>query len=338
MESKWFFNEDCVAGCAKHVPDNLVDLIITDPPYGIEGDTLHKHYNRKEEFVLDGYIEIPRREYPSFSLAWIKQAERILRPGGSLYIVSGYTNLRHILNALADTTLEEVNHIVWKYNFGVFTKNKYVSSHYHILYYVKPGGRVTFNTFCRFGPDERVKNNRSLNYMDREDVWIINREYKPGQRKNKNQLPTELLTKLIQYSTNEGDLVFDLFLGSFSTAKVAVGMNRRAGGFEMSKLAFSFQMEEMKKLKPGALSQELRVPVLNGFQNQGKAWTHNEMEKVYRRYLTLIGVHRTKKRAVEILCEEFGRGRFSIGKLVERFEREKGEWGRGKKDKQLSLF
>jgi site-specific DNA-methyltransferase (adenine-specific) len=87
-----FFNEDCIEGSIKHIKDNFVDLIITDPPYGIEGHTLHKHYNRKEEYVLDGYIEIPKHEYAKFSENWIKQAERILRPGGSIYIVSGYTN------------------------------------------------------------------------------------------------------------------------------------------------------------------------------------------------------------------------------------------------------
>jgi len=152
-----FYNIDCIEGAQKYLADNSVDLIITDPPYGIAGDTLHKHYNRNEGNVLDGYIEIPPEEYPSFSKQWIREAARVLRPGGSVYIVSGYTNLLHILAALADTNLEEVNHIIWKYNFGVFTRNKYISSHYHILYYVKPGRKPTFNTYCRYADSERDK-------------------------------------------------------------------------------------------------------------------------------------------------------------------------------------
>jgi site-specific DNA-methyltransferase (adenine-specific) len=47
-----FYNEDCIEGCKKHFDNGSVDLIITDPPYGINGDQLHKHYNRKEDFVI----------------------------------------------------------------------------------------------------------------------------------------------------------------------------------------------------------------------------------------------------------------------------------------------
>jgi len=311
-----FYNEDCIEGCKRHVPDNSVDLIITDPPYGIQGDTLHQHYNRKEGFVLDGYIEVPAEEYADFSTAWIAQAARILKPGGSIYIVSGYTNLAHILNALRTTSLKEINHIIWKYNFGVHTRRKYVSSHYHILYYVKPGGRATFNTYCRFGADEK-DDKGSLNYRDREDVWIIKREYKPGQRKNKNELPTKLLTKLIQYSSNEGDLVCDLFLGSFSTAKVAIGLNRRAMGFEKSKIAFDYQIGEVRKVAPGCLLPSLRIPEQAELANQGNPWTEEERERLWQRYESLIRIHGTKKRAIEILSGEFGRGRFAVAKVVQ---------------------
>ncbi|ACL16277.1 DNA-methyltransferase [Methanosphaerula palustris] len=229
LHNSTFYHGDCISGAAAAIPDNSVDLIITDPPYGINGDKLHRHYNRNEAFVVDGYIEIPQSEYADFSVNWIREAERVLRPGGSIYIVSGYTNLVDILNALRGTSLTEVNHIIWKYSFGVFTRQKFVSSHYHILFYEKPGGRRTFNLESRFGLVEKTGDGRSCNNADREDVWVINREYKPSQVKNKNELPFKLLAKMIQYSSNEGDLVADFFLGGFSTAKVAIGLNPPGG-------------------------------------------------------------------------------------------------------------
>ncbi len=326
MNNNFFYNEDCIEGCKNHIDDNSIDLIITDPPYGIEGDQLHKHYNRKEEYVIDGYVEIPLEEYQEFSRDWIMQAERILKPGGSLYIVSGYTNLYHILQALRETKLKELNHIIWKYSFGVYTKRKYVSSHYHILFYVKKGKPHTFNTHVRFSASEKASNGGSLNYRDREDVWIINREYKPGKVKNKNELPTALLTKMIQYSSMENDIVCDLFLGSFSTAKIAIGLNRFATGFEVSQNAFNYQINEVEKMIPGSLLENVKKPIGDNLENQGKPWTMEEKQNIHMRYEDLRKEQKTKKAIIEVLSYEFGRGRFSLDKIIKEFEKEPVQW------------
>ncbi|MBE7559651.1 site-specific DNA-methyltransferase [bacterium] len=315
------FNEDAVTGARRHISDGAVDLILTDPPYGIAGDTLHRHYHRKEEFVVDGYVEVPQAQYAHFSRAWVRQAERILRPGGSLYVMSGYSNLRDILNALAETELALVNHLIWKYNFGVYTTNKYVSSHYHLLYCVKPGRRPTFNTYCRFGPSDKNADGGAANYLDREDVWIINREYKPGRRKNKNELPTELLKKVILYSSNPGDLVCDLFLGGFSTARVAVGLGRRIVGFELSKSAFRHGVQSMKEVAPGSLLRLLPPVAENGHANRGRRWTPEERARLLARYAELRRRGETKRGSIDILSEEFGRGYFALLNVIDAHAR-----------------
>lgn len=312
------YNEDCITGAQSHLQDNSVDLIVTDPPYGIRGNTLHQHYNRKEHYVIPGYVEIDENEYAPFSLSWVKEAERVLRPGGSIYIVSGYTNLYHILHALKQTSLKEINHIIWKYNFGVFTKRKYVSSHYHILFYEKPGGIRTFNAESRYGFTEKTDNGRSPNSRDREDVWVINREYKPRQQKNKNELPIELLVKMFQFSSNEGDLVCDFFLGGFSTVKVAIGLNRRLIGFELSEKIFRAKVYELQLLKQGYLIDTLRNPVVTIIKNQGRTWTIQERFALASRYESLRTQNKSKKEIIKILCEEFGRGRWAIEKALNK--------------------
>ena len=312
-----FHNEDCISGARRHLADGSVDLVICDPPYGIGGDRLHRHYNRDEAFVLDGYVEVPAEDYPEFSIQWIQEADRVLKPGGSIYIVSGYTNLVHILNALQGTGLQEVNHIIWKYNFGVYAKTKFISSHYHILFYRKGGARHTFNTFSRFADSEKSGCGGSANYLDREDVWTINREYKPGAVKNKNELPTELLIKMIQYSSKEGDLVCDFFLGSFSTAKVAKGLNRRATGFEVSKTAYDYQLEAMAALPQGHLLDKLRKPPENAYFNQGKPFTDGERLAICGEYRQWRAQGRSKKGAINALSTRFGRGYWSILRVVD---------------------
>ncbi len=309
-----FVNTDCVRGAITHLRDGSVDLIVTDPPYGIEGDRLDRHYNRDERFVDDGYVEVDACKYKAFSRAWIAQAERVLKPGGQLYVVSGYTNLYDVLGALRATRLREINHIIWKYNFGVYTSSKFVSSHYHILYYAKPGGKRTFNLQSRFALDETAGDGRSLNYRDREDVWSIKREYKPGKRKNKNELPKALLQKFLAYSSKEGDLVCDFFLGGGSTAAVAIGMNRRFVGFEISERTFRSRVPDLRKIIPGSLLETPPAPHV--VRNRGKPWSPGEVEHLQGRFRELHASGATQGSIIATLSAELERGAWAIRKRL----------------------
>lgn len=310
---------DCVPASRALIADGSVDLIVTDPPYGIGGESLHKHYNRDHSRVLEGYIDVPAGEYASFSRAWIKQAERILRPGGQIYIISGYTHLFEVLAALRKTSLVLLNHLIWKYSFGVYTRRKFIASHYHILLYAKPPLReATFNLNCRYGLEEKEEGGASLNYRDREDVWLINREYKPGQTKNMNELPLELLVKMLQYSSNPGDLVCDLFMGGFTTAKACVGLNRRFIGCEVSETSFEHQIPKMRKLNQGYLLSDLRVPARERLTRRGKAWTGEEQTSLLQDFRRLRSEGKGRQEAIAILSQKHLRGKWALERMLRR--------------------
>jgi site-specific DNA-methyltransferase (adenine-specific) len=210
-------------------------LIFTDPPYGIKGNELDVHYHRDESKVVPGYVDVPLNEYAKFSLDWIRECERVLRPGGSMYIVSGYTNLHHVLNALHATGLEEINHIIAKYSFGVSTKNKFVSSHYHVLFWSKPdkgSQKRTFNSNYKY-------TDQKDSYHDRLSVQDMPRDYKPGQVKNKNQLSEDFIEKFVMYSSNRGDTVLDCFGGGLTTGRTALRWGRKFVGFELNTHAYA---------------------------------------------------------------------------------------------------
>ena len=218
----------------QHVASASVDLVFTDPPYGIRGDQLDTHYNRDDTKVIPGYVDVPNNEYAEWCRTWIQECERVLRPGGSMYIVSGYSNLHHILNALHETGMQEINHIIAQYSFGVYTKKKWVSSHYHVLFWAKQEkGRQkrTFNTQCRV-------TDTTDSYNDRLSVQRLPREYKHGEVRNNNQLAESFIEKFIEYSSNPADLVLDPFGGSFSTGRAAVTLGRRFVGFELNPHAY----------------------------------------------------------------------------------------------------
>jgi site-specific DNA-methyltransferase (adenine-specific) len=233
------YNEDCVGGLKKHIADKSVDLVIADPPFGIKESTFEKHYNRNEENVLGGYVEAPDNYY-QFTLDWLTECNRVLDDKGSIYIVSGWSRLRDVLNAIDAVDLHVINHIVWRFNFGLFTKTKFVTSHYHILYLKKDKKtKVTFNTNCRFSGNDRDENGRSLLYRDLEDVWNIKKEYHKGKQKNRNKLPDRLVEKMILYSSNPADIVLDPFLGNFTTAFAAQRLGRVPIGFEINEITFN---------------------------------------------------------------------------------------------------
>lgn len=217
----------------QHVAPGSVDLIFTDPPYGINGADLDQHYNRDSAQVIPGYQDVPRDQYPQFSLQWIQAAAQCLRPGGSIYIVSGWSNLHSVLSALHGTDLQEINHLIAQYSFGVYTSRKWVSSHYHVLYWAKPDcgqQRRTFNTHCRH-------ESTRLSYQDRLSVQPLPRCYRRGQRRYQNELNPSFIDRFIQYSSRPGDLVMDPFAGSGSTGRSALALGRRFIGFEINALA-----------------------------------------------------------------------------------------------------
>lgn len=238
------YNVDCIQGLRDNVDDDTIDLVFTDPPYGIDGGSLDVHYHRDESKVVEGYVDVPKDEYAEFSENWINECARVLRPGGSMYIVSGYTNLIDVLNALHKTSLIEVNHLIAEYTFAVSTKNKWVSSHYHILFWCKPPKtKMTFNSNWQYADQKD-------SYHDRLSVQQMPRSHKPGEIKNKNQLSEEFIKKFILYSSNRGDTVLDPFLGGFTTARTALAYGRNVIGFEMNKNAYAAFEPTLDKVEP----------------------------------------------------------------------------------------
>ena len=317
MSNIRIFNEDCIKG-SRRLEEGSVGLMLCDPPFGINEGQFDKHYNRKSDNVLSGYTEAPSN-YAEWTLDWMSEAVRVLKPDGCFYIIMGHSNLRHVLNAAAAIDLHEVNHAIWKFNFGVATKSKFVTSHYHIMYYAKSKkASPVFNTQCRFGSQDRDENNGSLLYQDLEDVFSINKEYSPGETKNQNKLPEELIRKLILYSSNAGDVVCDFFMGSLTTETVALKLGRDVCGFEINKESYDHHIPLLEEIEYGCDLGTLREIYDDNPERQGKSFDKEEVESIYADYRTMILKGKSNKEASEYLQDKYKRGRFSIQNLLER--------------------
>lgn len=235
---------NCIEGM-RLVPPRTVELVVTDPPFAIDFKATKQNYNRTASRVMQGYNEIKQKDYFDFTVRWMEQTFRILKESGSMYVFSGWNNLRDILNALDEVGFKTVNHIIWKYQFGVVTRKKFVTSHYHCLYVCKNEKKRKFYPFVRFSKNQKTQDGRSMHYKDKEDVWEIKREYWTGDKKTPTKLPAEILKKILAYSSKKGDVVFDPFLGSGQVAMIAKQMERDYIGFEIVKRYYEFAKKRL---------------------------------------------------------------------------------------------
>ena len=240
------YNQDCIDGM-KDIPDNKIDLVITDPPFAINFKSKKANYNRNASRVLSGYNEIESKNYYNFTYNWMSQVNRILKKSGSMYVFSGWNNLKDILTALDENGFITINHIIWKYQFGVVTSKKFVTSHYHCLYVCKNNNERKFFPYSRFDKNAKTSDGKSLHYNDKEDVWNIKREYWTGDEKTPTKLPAEIIKKILEYSSEEKDVVFDPFLGSGQVAVVSKMLKRKYIGFEIVKEYYNFAKKRLEK-------------------------------------------------------------------------------------------
>lgn len=213
------------------VEPESVDLVIADPPFGIDFRGKPGNYNRTPERVMEGYAE-GGSDYLEFTKAWVSHLPRILRETGSAFIFSGWNKLKEVLIAVDDTGLITINHLIWKYQFGVYTRKRFVTSHYHILFVAKNPRKYKFHKVDPYP----------------EDVILIKREYWTGKPKTPTKLPLALVEKIILYATDPGDLVLDPFMGSGTTAVAALRTGRQFLGFEIVPEYVEFAEERIKGL------------------------------------------------------------------------------------------
>ncbi|MHA1680677.1 MAG: DNA-methyltransferase [Promethearchaeota archaeon] len=227
------FFEDCIQGMEK-LEDESIDLIIADPPFGINFSGKETIYNREKSNIISNYSEI-KSDYGEFTRKWISKIPRLMKETSSAYIISGYTHLKDVLIAIDEANLHLINHIVWKYQFGVFTKRKFVTSHYHILFLAKNPRKYFFHRIEHYNPD----------------VWDIKRTYAPNQQKNGTKLPGELVTRCIDFNSKPGDVVLDPFLGNGTTAICAKENYRHYIGFEINPAMKPLIEEKLRLVKIG---------------------------------------------------------------------------------------
>jgi site-specific DNA-methyltransferase (adenine-specific) len=236
-------------GVLRSIPSASIDLAFADPPFN-----LTKSYR--------GYTDdLAERDYLGWCKRWLVEYERVLKPGGALFIL----NLPKWAVGLADFLLRSnglylQNWIVW--NALPEPKGVIMPAHYALLYFTKGERPARFN-YCSmeegwqpfdeavFPPDRAdvcqrpscVRRRRASSQTWRgelTDIWHdIHRERRPiktpqAEKAHPCATPERLLDRIIRLTTNAGDIVLDAFAGTGTSALVAARLNRRFIAIEQS--------------------------------------------------------------------------------------------------------
>jgi len=191
------------------MPSESVDLIVTDPPYGIGFDG-----NRWE---TDKYDELAGDDSPELMASVADELARVLKADRHAYVFCRWDTLPAVLESYGqhfevDTT------IVWDKDdggHGMGDLDDWAPRHELIVK-------------CSKGSRPLQTESRSPNVIRQQDV-----RFTPDPNHHPTQKPTPLLETLIDASSTEGEVVFDPFGGVHSTAVAAAGMDRRAVSVEL---------------------------------------------------------------------------------------------------------
>lgn len=230
-----------VLNIADIVESESVDLVVTSPPYNI---------GKEYEDILAS------SDYLSFSDEWISEMDRIVSQSGTFWLNIGFykeSDDRQYIpweyelypRIKEKTSFSLVQQVIWHYKAGLNCKLRFSPKKETWLYYVKDLDDYVFNLDDVRVPHKYPNQSKNgelkvnPNGKNPGDVWDIpkvtsgkNRS-SPERTDHPAQFPEDVIERIIQVSTNPGDLVVDPFLGSGTTMKVARDLGRSCIGVEL---------------------------------------------------------------------------------------------------------
>ncbi|MGQ4708569.1 DNA methyltransferase [Capnocytophaga gingivalis] len=225
------YNENCL-DTLKRIPDNFINLVITSPPYNMNlrirnGKYCSRQIVKEFSTKYEGFDDnIPIEEYYAFHLKVLRE---LLRTSGLIFyniqIVTGSKRaIFKIIGELSDY-LKDI--IVWDKGYAQPAMAERVLNRRTELILVFDAKNAISRQF------EQVNFNRGT----LDDIWQIKRGRKITDT-HSAVFPEELVKTIIDNFSSEGDLVYDPFMGTGTTAYVAKALGRNFLGSELTEKYF----------------------------------------------------------------------------------------------------
>jgi len=226
---------DCLAQL-RTLPDNSVDVVFADPPYNwqVKGD-LHRPDASKVDAVDDEWDKFDNfAAYDAFTRAWLGEAQRVLKPTGTLWVIGSYHNIFRVGTALQDLGYWILNDIIWRKTNPMpnFRGTRFTNAH-ETLIWAAPDENATGYTFNyqamkTLNDDVQMRSDWSLPICTGGERL----KDEGGSKLHPTQKPESLLHRVLLASTEAGDVVLDPFFGTGTTGAVAKKLGRHFIGIE----------------------------------------------------------------------------------------------------------
>lgn len=220
------------------LPDGFANLIIVDPPYN-----LTRNFGDKK------FTVVSPQQYEEYLRSWFSLLCDKLAPDGTLYMCGDW-RCSSSMQRVIEERLTILNRITWQREKGRGAAQNWKNSMEDIWFAVKnpkdyyfdvEAVKVRRRVLAPYREEGRPKDWEETsegrfrttfpsNFWDDISVpfWSM-----PENTDHPTQKPEKLIAKLILASSREGDVVFDPFLGSGTTAVAAKKLGRRYCGIEL---------------------------------------------------------------------------------------------------------
>ncbi|MFH1971796.1 MAG: site-specific DNA-methyltransferase [Patescibacteria group bacterium] len=243
----------------KEVKNESVSLIVTSPPYNIDIHYGNNHKNGKAT-SKKGKVYFDKRneeEYREMLRKVFNECKRVLKKDGSIWIniKNRYVNGEiippfWILEMFKDMFLKNV--IIWNFDWGGSTNKRFAPRYEYVFWFTKDKEKYIFDLdkikipALNYRPD-RFKSQ----WKNPTDVWyiqMVSGNY-PERTSHPAQYPEELIERIIKVASNEGDIVLDPFVGSGTTARIALDNYRQYLGYDTEKEYLNLAEKRLKQPK-----------------------------------------------------------------------------------------
>ena len=230
METNIIYNEDCLETLAK-MEDNSIDLIVTSPPYNKGFYTkLTENENWHSAIDYDNYNDaLEPKEYENWQKKIISECLRVLKPSGSLF----YNHKDNLVGGgiVSPSYVYEFNvhqQIIWDRGGSPQQNNRYFTPITEYIYWIVKDKKKFF-----FDKSKSIFNST---------IWRMNVDKNPHPA----PFPYVMAANIISCCSKEGDIVYDPFMGSGTTALACVRLGRHYIGSEISEKYVSMANEKIR--------------------------------------------------------------------------------------------